>query len=80
MTTTIEPIQTADGIAYRVTRVFPNWASAQLGRFALDGINPADLEPPAPAAEPPPPNCDGFAESYGPTAALIDLHDEKDEP
>jgi hypothetical protein len=68
MTTTIEP--TLDGLgnpAFRVTRILPTFISAQVGKAALDSINPADLEPPV-APPPPgpvvnqqPPNCDGFA-------------------
>ena len=44
MTATIEPIQTTAGIAYRVTRVFPNWASAQRAMADLSAINPAAFE------------------------------------
>jgi hypothetical protein len=52
MTAAIEPIQTANGIAYRVTRVFPNWASAQRGKLELDAINPRAYTPGLCAGEP----------------------------
>lgn len=59
----IDPVQDAFGnVAYRVQRILPTFASAQVAAFAMDEIDPADLEPP-PVPEPGsayPPNCDGL--------------------
>lgn len=64
----IDPVQDAFGnVAYRVQRIFPTYASAQVGAFALGEIDPADLEPPTepnPGTEQPNPGIDDSGEPY----------------
>ena len=51
MTATIKPIRVAitpefpDGIGYEVSRILPNWASAQAGASALSNVNPDAFAP-----------------------------------
>lgn len=51
MTAHIKPIRVAvtpefpDGIGYEVSRILPNWASAQAGASALSNVNPSAFAP-----------------------------------
>lgn len=51
MTAHIKPIRVAvtpefpDGIGYEVSRILPNWASAQAGASALSNVNPDAFAP-----------------------------------